>query len=351
MAAARTGKVVNVKKGQFLAPNDMRHVIDKVTGAGGSKVLVTERGVTFGYNNLVVDVRAFPMLRALGWPVIFDVTHSLQLPGAGDGVTTGLAEYIEPLAAAGVAAGVDGVFMEVHEDPARAKSDAANALRLDLLEPLIRKLLRIDAARQEPAGSRAMTKGEKGLALARRVLETEAAAIKALEDRLDERFTRAVEVLRRVRGRVIVTGMGKSGIICRKIAATLSSTGTPAFFLHPAEAIHGDLGVLQADDVVLALSYSGETDELLRVMETIKRLGARLIVLTGAPASTLALAADVALDCRVSEEACPFNLVPTASTTAALALGDALAMALLVEKGFREEDSPRFIRAASWASA
>jgi arabinose-5-phosphate isomerase len=137
---------------------------------------------------------------------------------------------------------------------------------------------------------------------------------------------------------VIVTGMGKSGIICRKIAATLSSTGTPAFFLHPAEAIHGDLGVLRADDVVVALSYSGETDELLRVMETIKRLGARLIVLTGAPSSTLAVAADVALDCRVSEEACPFNLIPTASTTAALALGDALAMALLVEKGFREED-------------
>ncbi len=153
MAAARTGKAVNVKKGQFLAPNDMRHVIDKVTGAGGTKVLVTERGVTFGYNNLVVDVRAFPMLRALGWPVIFDVTHSLQLPGGGDGVTTGLAEYIEPLAAAGVAAGVDGVFMEVHEEPARARSDAANALRLDLLEPLVRKLVRIDAARQEPAGA------------------------------------------------------------------------------------------------------------------------------------------------------------------------------------------------------
>ena len=183
-----------------------------------------------------------------------------------------------------------------------------------------------------------MTGGERGLALARRVLKTESAAIQALEGRLDERFTRAVGILKAVGGRVIVTGMGKSGIICRKIAATLSSTGTPAFFLHPAEAIHGDLGVLQADDVVLALSYSGETDELLRLMETIKRLGARLIVLTGAPSSTLATAADVALDCSVSEEACPFNLIPTASTTAALALGDALAMALLVEKGFREED-------------
>jgi 2-dehydro-3-deoxyphosphooctonate aldolase (KDO 8-P synthase) len=154
VAAARTGKVVNIKKGQFLAPNDMRHAIAKVTGAGGERVLVTERGVSFGYNNLVVDVRAFPMLRALGWPVVFDVTHSLQLPGAGDGVTIGLAEYIEPLAAAGVAAGVDAVFMEVHEDPSRARSDAANALRLDLLEPLVRKLLRIDAARQEPSGAR-----------------------------------------------------------------------------------------------------------------------------------------------------------------------------------------------------
>ena len=176
------------------------------------------------------------------------------------------------------------------------------------------------------------------LALARSVLQTEAAAILALVDRLDERFERAVRMLRECRGRVIVTGMGKSGIICRKLAATLSSTSTAAFFLHPAEAIHGDLGVLQADDVVLALSYSGETEELLRLLETIKRLGAKLIAMTGDETSTLAQAADVALDCRVSEEACPLNLVPTASTTASLALGDALAMALLVAKGFRQED-------------
>jgi arabinose-5-phosphate isomerase len=131
--------------------------------------------------------------------------------------------------------------------------------------------------------------------------------------------------------------MGKSGIICRKIAATLTSTGTPAFFLHPAEAIHGDLGVLQSEDVIVALSYSGETDELLRLLETIKRLGAGLIAITGDCRSTLGQAADVALDCRVSEEACPMNLVPTASTTAALALGDAMAMTLLVAKGFRQE--------------
>ena len=144
VAAAATGRAVNVKKGQFLAPRDMKHVIAKVTDSGNSKVLVTERGVSFGYNNLVVDPRSFPMLRALGYPVIFDVTHSLQLPGAGDGVTAGLAEYIDPMAQAGVAAGVDGVFMEVHEEPSRAKSDAANALRLDRLEPLLRRLVALD---------------------------------------------------------------------------------------------------------------------------------------------------------------------------------------------------------------
>jgi arabinose-5-phosphate isomerase len=176
------------------------------------------------------------------------------------------------------------------------------------------------------------------LALARKVLETEAAAILALVDRLDERFERAVVLLRDCRGRVILTGMGKSGLICRKIAATLTSIGTPSFFLHPAEAIHGDLGVIQRDDVVMALSHSGETGEILRLLETIRRLGAMLIAITGATASTLGRAADVTLDCSVAEEACPLNLVPTASTTAALAIGDALAMTLLVEKGFREED-------------
>jgi arabinose-5-phosphate isomerase len=176
------------------------------------------------------------------------------------------------------------------------------------------------------------------LSLARKVLQTEAAAILALVDRLDARFVRAVDLLRDCRGRVVVTGMGKSGIIARKIAATLASTGTPAFFLHPAEAIHGDLGVIQAGDIVVALSHSGETDEILRLLETIRRGGAGIIALTGHPDSTLGQFADVTLDCHVAEEACPLNLVPTASTTAALALGDALAMTLLVEKGFRAED-------------
>src|SRR2546421_8820658 len=176
------------------------------------------------------------------------------------------------------------------------------------------------------------------LTLARKVLETEAAAILALVARLDSRFERAVQLLRECRGHVILTGMGKSGLICRKIAATLTSIGTPSVFLHPAEAIHGDLGVIQHNDVIVALSYSGETDEILRLLETIRRLGAKLVAITGTPSSTLAQAADVALACSVAEEACPLNLVPTASTTAALALGDALAMTLLVEKGFREED-------------
>ena len=144
VAAAKTGRAVNIKKGQFLAPKDMKHAIAKVTDSGNHNVIVTERGASFGYNNLVVDPRSFPMLRALGYPVVFDVTHSLQLPGAGDGVTAGLAEYLEPMAQAGVAAGVDGVFMEVHEEPSRARSDAGNALKLDRLEPLLRRLVALD---------------------------------------------------------------------------------------------------------------------------------------------------------------------------------------------------------------
>ena len=161
VAAARTGKPVNIKKGQFLAPRDMRHVAQKVTAEGNPSVLLTERGVTFGYNNLVVDMRAIPMMQSLGFPVVFDVTHSLQLPGAGDGVTAGLAEYIEPLACAGVAAGADAVFMEVHEEPSRAKSDAANALRLADLEALITKLLRVHAAVHQPIAT-AMTSSGTG---------------------------------------------------------------------------------------------------------------------------------------------------------------------------------------------
>ena len=153
VAAARTGRVVNIKKGQFLAPDDITHAVAKVVEAGNPRVIVTERGTSFGYHNLVVDMRGLAIMREQGLPVVFDVTHSLQLPGAGDGVTAGLAQYIEPLARAGVAAGVDGVFLEVHEDPSRAKSDAQNALRLDLVEPLLRRLMELDALVKSPGFS------------------------------------------------------------------------------------------------------------------------------------------------------------------------------------------------------
>jgi 2-dehydro-3-deoxyphosphooctonate aldolase (KDO 8-P synthase) len=149
-AAADTGRAVNIKKAQFMAPDDMRHAIEKVRAQGNEQVLVTERGVSFGYHTLVVDMRSLPQLRALGTPVIFDVTHSLQQPGAGDGVTLGQAEYITPLASAGVAVGIDALFLEIHDDPSQARSDAQNALALDLLEPLLQRLLRIDAATRSP---------------------------------------------------------------------------------------------------------------------------------------------------------------------------------------------------------
>ena len=234
-----------------MAPRDMRHAVAKITAEGNDQVLLTERGVSFGYNNLVVDMRALPMLRELGYPVVFDVTHSLQLPGAGDGVTAGLAEYIEPLASAGVARrrgrGVHGSprASGTGEERRRERPPSRRARAADPQAGAHRRRSRASARsrrrRSEPpddAGS-----ADIDLALARRVLQTEAAAILALVDRLDDDFERAVRLLLDCRGRVIVTGMGKSGIICRKIAATLSSTGTPAFFLHPAEAIHGDLGV------------------------------------------------------------------------------------------------------------
>ena len=174
--------------------------------------------------------------------------------------------------------------------------------------------------------------------LAERVLRIEADAILGLIAKLDERFERAVELLRACAGRVIVTGMGKSGLIGRKIAATLASTGTPAYFLHPAEGVHGDLGMVARGDVVLALSNSGETDEVLAILPPLKRLGVPILLLTGNPTSSLARQCEVVLDVSVPEEACPMNLAPTSSTTAALAAGDALALALLELRGLRPED-------------
>jgi arabinose-5-phosphate isomerase len=176
------------------------------------------------------------------------------------------------------------------------------------------------------------------IAEARRVLEVEAAAILDIVRHLDESFVNAVETIATCNGRVVTMGVGKSGIICKKISATLASTGTPSFFMHPTEAIHGDLGMLVRGDVVLAISNSGETEELTRLMPSIKRVGAEIVAITGNPASTLARGADHHLNAAISKEACPLGLAPTASTTATLALGDALAMALLLRRGFREED-------------
>lgn len=173
---------------------------------------------------------------------------------------------------------------------------------------------------------------------AKKVLQIEADAVLALVERIDENFSRAVTMILACQGRVVITGMGKSGLICQKIAATMASTGTPALFLHPAEGIHGDLGMLMKGDVVVAVSNSGETEELTRILPVIKRMGLPLIALAGNPRSTLAKAGDVFIDISVAEEACPLGLAPTASTTATLAMGDALAVALLLERGFKEED-------------
>jgi arabinose-5-phosphate isomerase len=182
---------------------------------------------------------------------------------------------------------------------------------------------------------------ERALAMARRTFEIEARALHALGPRQGEGFTAAVRAMLECRGRVVVMGMGKSGHIGRKTAATLASTGTPAFFVHPAEASHGDLGMVQPGDVVLALSNSGESDELAAILPALARIGVTLIAMTGRPESTLARHADIAISSAVDEEACPLNLAPTASTTAQLALGDALAVALLDARGFREEDFAR----------
>ncbi len=179
------------------------------------------------------------------------------------------------------------------------------------------------------------------LALAGEVIDIEARAVEALKSRLDDNFLAACELLLDTAGRVVVTGMGKSGHVSNKIAATLASTGTPAFFMHPAEASHGDLGMITSGDTVLAISYSGETAEVVTILPVIKRIGANLVSVTGNPKSTMAEAADVHLDISVAEEACPLNLAPTASTTATLAMGDALAVALLQSRGFTAEDFAR----------
>ena len=338
VACARSGRPVNVKKGQFVAPRDMANVVDKVRASGSEDLLLTERGTSFGYNNLVVDFRGLPIMRAFGYPVVFDATHSVQLPGGQGDRSGGERQYVQALARAAVAVGVDALFMEIHEDPDRTPRGRPPAVRRAQHAPPGRSAA---AARRAPRdrgrrGARLMDSGSSARASWRwpsACCGSRRRACSRCAARLDDRFVAAVERLHRCRGRVIVTGIGKSGLIGRKIAATLASTGTPAYFLHPAEGVHGDLGMVAREDVVLALSNSGETDEVLAVLPALKRLGIPLVLLTGAPTSTLARQADIVVDVGVAEEACPMNLAPTSSTTAALAMGDALAMALLDLRG------------------
>jgi arabinose-5-phosphate isomerase len=197
--------------------------------------------------------------------------------------------------------------------------------------------LRTKRTAQAPAGSRGGSLDE-----GKRVLAIEARAVQALIERLDEQFSKAVDLLFNCKGKVVVSGMGKSGLVGQKIAATMASTGTPAFFLHPAEGIHGDLGMLGRQDVLIAISNSGETQEILQLLPYVERMGITVVSMTGRMTSTLAKNSDAALDVSVSEEACPMGLAPTASTTATLAMGDALAVALLQKRGFKEEDFAQF---------
>jgi len=199
------------------------------------------------------------------------------------------------------------------------------------------KKLKIQDASRQPAKPIASS-----LAEGRRVLAIEARAVQALIDRLDEQFNKAVDLLFQCKGKVVVSGMGKSGLVGQKIAATMASTGTPAFFLHPAEGIHGDLGMVGRKDVVIAISNSGETQEILQLLPYVERMGIPVVSMTGRMTSTLAKNSDVTLDVSVSEEACPMGLAPTASTTATLAMGDALAVALLQKRGFKQEDFAQF---------
>ena len=351
VAAAKTGRTINLKKGQFLAPG--RHEPRDCEGRRRRETLrcsSPSAGFSFGYNNLVVDMRAFPMLRSLGYPVVYDATHSLQLPGGGDGVTAGQAEYIEPLASAAVAAGIDGLFLEVHDDPPRAKSDAQNALPLERVEPLLRHLMRIDAAARE-AGVAAI-RGSDPLVIATMTQTRPHRPLARAQGPADrgccDPGARRSRSTRGSTGRSACSTSARGASSSPAWASPASSAGrsrrrwrAPArrrsFFIppKPRTAISASSS---RSDLLLAISHSGETQEVLRLLEAIRRIGANIVAITGNPASTLAQAADVALDCQVSEEACPLNLVPTASTTAALAMGDALCMTLLVEKGFREED-------------
>ena len=293
-------------------------------------ILLTERGSSFGYNNLVVDMRSLAIMRSFGYPVVFDATHSVQLPGGGGDRSAGQREFVPVLARAAAAVGIDALFLEVHDDPAAALSDGPNMVPLSDLEALLGQVLAVDCG---CTGGNVMY-GEQ----ARRCLAIEAKAVESLMERIDGDFDKAIGMILECSGRVVVTGIGKSGLIGRKISATLASTGTPSFFLHPSEGLHGDVGMVTEADIVLALSNSGDTAEMIGLLPALKRIGARIIAMCGRRDSVLALNADLFLDVGVEQEACPLGLTPTASTTAVLAMGDAMAMVLLSARKFSAAD-------------
>lgn len=371
IAAAKTGKIINVKKAQFLAPWDMKHVIKKIEDSGNHQIMLCERGSVFGYNRLVVDMTCITEMKKLGYPVVFDATHSVQRPGGGGDITSGTREYIEPLAKAAVAAGADALFFEVHPDPNNALSDGSNMVKLDEFEDLLKRVCRIyyslfkeqtnilnnhsinDEAplyleNVVQKASASCSSKEHTISLvkqnieiqekARHVFDLEIDALKIMRNNLDDTFQHILDFIIKCTGKVVITGMGKSGHIGTKIAATLASLGTPSFFLHPAEAMHGDLGMLSKEDVIIAISYSGESDEIIKIIPNIKMIGAVLIAITGNRNSTLAKTADIVQVLPNFEEACSLGLAPTSSTTVELVYGDALAVVASYIYGFKETD-------------
>ena len=292
VAAAKTGKTVNIKKAQFLSGADMKYPLEKAREAGATDVWLTERGNMMGYNNLVVDFRNIPDMLELVPTVIMDCTHSVQRPGGSNGKTGGDRRFVPQMALAAKAFGATGWFFEVHPDPDNGKSDAANMLELI--------------------------------------------------PKMDQQFDRAVELMYRCHGKIIVTGVGKSGHVGAKIAATLSSTGTPSFFINPLDVFHGDLGVMTSDDVVLAISNSGQTDELLRFIPLVLQMEIPIVAMSGNPESLLAKYADCHLNVSVRHEADPMDLAPTSSSIAQMAMGDALAVALIKKRNFKPQDFAQF---------
>lgn len=356
VAAAKTGKIINVKKAQFLAPWDMKNVIKKIEDAGNRNIMLCERGTSFGYNRLVVDMTGICEMKKLGYPVVMDATHSIQKPGGKGTMSGGNRAYAEPLAKAAAAAGADAFFFEVHPDPDNALSDGPNMIKLAEFEEILKRVVRIyDAASAQPEPLIHEESSMEGsscsytdsIAQARCVFDTEIDALKKTRNALDGVFVQMLHEIVNCQGKVIVTGMGKPGHIATKLAATFASLGTPSFCMHPADAMHGDLGMISRDDIVIVMSYSGESSEITSILPGIKMIGARIMALTGSAGSTLAKMADIVQVFPAFKEACHLGLAPTSSTTAELVYGDALAIAASRIYGFEDADFGKFHPAGS----